>query len=52
MFLYTALIYDGLRQHLVTHPCDDDAAFSAYLTSQYGIHVCLWHEKTAQKVSG
>ncbi|MBU2977463.1 hypothetical protein [Alteromonas sp. C1M14] len=52
MIVYTALIYDGRKQHLVTQPCANDAAFSTYLMARFGVHVCLWQQKSTGKVKG
>ena len=47
MYSFTALIYDGNRQQIVTHTCDNEAAFNTFLTATYGVYVCLWVQQLA-----
>ena len=45
MYTFSAVIYDGNRQHLVKQDVSDLAAFEAYLQQQYGCYVCLWYNQ-------
>ncbi|GGW75222.1 hypothetical protein GCM10007391_04310 [Alteromonas halophila] len=42
MPVFTALIYTGTHQCLVSQPCADHESFHDYLTEQFGVYVCLW----------
>lgn len=49
MSVFTALIFTGTRQCLVTQSCPDNASFHAYLVQQFGVYVCLWLRETAMQ---
>lgn len=42
LYTFSAIIYDGNKQHLVKQDVLDQVAFEAYLQQQYGCYVCLW----------
>ncbi len=46
MSVYTALIFTGTHQCIVSQPCADPAAFHDYLSRQYGVYVCLWMKES------
>jgi len=45
LYTFSAIIYDGNRQHLVKQDVSDHEAFETYLQQQYGCYVCLWCNK-------
>jgi phage-related protein len=51
VFTFSALIYDGYKQQLVTGDYEDKAQFDAFLNTKFGVHVCMWTAKEpTQKV--
>lgn len=42
MLLYTALIYDGKQQMLVSEHAEDEDTFLSLLEARFGVFVCLW----------
>lgn len=51
MFTFSALIYDGYKQQLVTGDYEDKTQFDAFLNTKFGVHVCMWTAKEpTQKV--
>lgn len=44
MFDVNALIYDGNAQQFVTYRCASESEFFQWLTSTYGVYVCIWWE--------
>ncbi len=44
MFDVNALIYNGNAQQFVTHRCASENEFFQWLSSTYGVYVCLWWE--------
>lgn len=42
MYQFTALIYDGLAQHLVKHQCTSVDEFNQYLHHVYPVYICVW----------
>lgn len=56
MYSFSALIYDGRRQHLIAGEFDSSEQFNRHLENTYGIHVCLWQSQNtahhiAQKIN-
>ena len=49
MSVFTALIYTGTRQCLVTQSCPDQESFHAYLIQHFTVYVCLWIRETAMQ---
>lgn len=45
MYIFSAVIYDGKKQHLIKQECRTDTEFASYLERQFGCHVCLWSSK-------
>lgn len=45
MFTFSALIYDGYKQQLVTGDYEDKIQFDAFLNTKFGVHVCMWTAK-------
>ncbi|CAD5282158.1 conserved hypothetical protein [Alteromonas sp. 38] len=51
MFTFSALIYDGYKQQLVTGDYEDRTQFDVFLNAKFGVHVCMWAAKEpTQKV--
>ena len=45
MYIFTALIYDGYKQHLVSGTYDNNSQFEVFLTQRFNVYVCLWLSK-------
>jgi|TARA_R110002153_G_scaffold195712_1_gene349003 hypothetical protein len=51
VFTFSALIYDGYKQQLVTGDYEDKTQFDAFLNAKFGVHLCMWSAKEpTQKV--
>ena len=53
MYTFTALIYDGYKQQLVSGKYESNDQFDAFLTQRFGVYVCMWRsqELTAHLVN-
>ncbi len=45
MFYFSALIYNGNYQQIVSGEFESEAAFMQYLDDKFGVYVCLWHDQ-------
>lgn len=45
MNVFCALIFDGNRQQLVTHTCENEAEFAVFLKDSFSVYVCLWMQR-------
>lgn len=45
MFYFSALIYNGYYQQLVTGEFGSESDFMQYLDNKFGVYVCLWHDR-------
>lgn len=50
MLLFSALIFDGKKQQLVTEVSSDREAFELLLQKRFGVYVCLWQSSPIQTV--
>ena len=51
MYTFTALIYDGNRQRIVSHDCDTKSEFEQYLNGEFGCFVCLWIAQDVKNIA-
>ena len=51
MFTFSALIYDGYKQQLVTGDYEDKTQFDAFLNAKFGVHLNLTKTMYAPDVS-
>lgn len=45
MFVFSALVFDGKKQHFVRRELDSLERFRGYLTAEFGLHVVVWIEQ-------
>jgi len=45
VFTFSAVIYDGNKQNLVTFDAKTESDFVAFLEARFGCYVCLWSNK-------
>jgi len=51
MFTFSALIYDGYKQQLVSGDYESQIQFNAFLDARFGVYVCMWiTQEPTQKV--
>ncbi|MEW9799187.1 hypothetical protein [Alteromonas sp. CYL-A6] len=48
MPVYSALVFDGKRQHVIQKECPSETQFIAELDVELGVHVCLWLKEMPQ----
>jgi len=54
VFTFTALIYDGYKQQLVSGNYENKTQFDAFLAQRFGVYVSMWwtQELTAHVAHG
>jgi len=46
MYEFTALVYTGIKQQLVSVQASSRDEFEQYLTGLFGVYVCIWQSYT------